>query len=130
MTKRPVTGGDVLAYGTRPEQAEHGVSGGVVQRRVVLERLPVGGVGVQGFPELRVALVDLGGQALVAADEGLAELGARVPHGSASGGVMRPPPKQRGVFGESHHARTLAGKSWEGSNEAKLNTCRTIPHSV
>ena len=52
----------------------------VVQRRVVLVRLPIRGVGVQALPELGVPLIELPGQGLVSAHQGLAELGGRVAH--------------------------------------------------
>lgn len=52
---------DVHVTSSSPEQARHGVPGGVVQRRVVLVGFPIGGVGVQRLPELLVALVQLAG---------------------------------------------------------------------
>ena len=52
----------------------------VVQRSVVLVRLPVRGVGVQALSELGVPLVELPGQGLVSAHQGLAELSGRVAH--------------------------------------------------
>lgn len=52
----------------------------VVQRCVVLVLLPVRRVRVQPVPELRVALVQLPGQSLIAAQERLAELGGGVAH--------------------------------------------------
>ena len=52
----------------------------VVQRGVVLVWLPVRGVGVQALPELGVPLVELPGQGLVSAHQGLAELGGCVAH--------------------------------------------------
>ena len=64
-----------------PEQACHGVAADVVQGRVVLVLLSVRSVGVQAVPELRVALIQLPGQGLVAAHQGLPELGGRVAHG-------------------------------------------------
>lgn len=44
-----------------PEQARHGVPGGVVQRSVVLVGFTIGGVGIQRISELLVALVQLAG---------------------------------------------------------------------
>lgn len=52
----------------------------VVQRCVVLVLLSVRRVRVQAVPELRVALVQLPGQSLVAAHESLTELGGGVAH--------------------------------------------------
>lgn len=53
----------------------------IVQGRVVLVLLSIRGVRVQAFPELRVSLIQLPGQGLVATHQGLAELGGRVAHG-------------------------------------------------
>lgn len=64
-----------------PEQTCHGMAADVVQGRVVVVLLSVRCIWVQAFPELRVSFVQLPGQGLVAACEGLAELGGRVAHG-------------------------------------------------
>lgn len=53
----------------------------VVQGCVVLVLLSVRCIRVQAIPELRVALIQLPGQGLVAAHQGLAELGGCVAHG-------------------------------------------------
>ena len=64
-----------------PEQTCHGVAADVVQGRVVLVLLSIRCVWVQAIPELRVALIQLPGQGLVATHQGLAELGGCVAHG-------------------------------------------------
>lgn len=50
-----------LRLQSSPEQARHGVPGGVVQRSVVLVGFAVGRVGIQSLSELLVALVQLAG---------------------------------------------------------------------
>lgn len=62
-----------------------------MQRGVVLVRLPVRGVGVQGLLELWVTLVELAGQGLIPIDQGLAELGGRVAHDSGPRGTLSLP---------------------------------------
>lgn len=54
--------------------------GSIVQWSVVLVGLSVCRVGIQSLLELRVALIQVAGQHVVAIDESLAELGRRVPH--------------------------------------------------
>ncbi len=63
-----------------PEQTCHSVAADVVQGRVVLVLLSVRCVRVQAVPELRVALIQLPGQGLVATHQGLAEFGGCVAH--------------------------------------------------
>lgn len=67
----------------------------VVQWCVVLVLLSVRRIRVQAVPELRVALVQLPGQGLVAAHQGLTELGGCVAHGFALKG---PPKRSCGKF--------------------------------
>lgn len=69
----------------KPEQPRHGMAAYVVQGCVVLVLLSVRCVRVQAVPELRVALIQLPGQCLVAAHQRLAELGGRVAHCGSCG---------------------------------------------
>ncbi len=63
-----------------PEQTCHGVAADVVQGCVVLVLLSVRCIRVQAVPELRVALIQLPSEGLVATHQGLAEFGGCVAH--------------------------------------------------